>query len=220
MSLARVTRSSPVGTRVTRIAVDERRPGVARVFVDDEPYLTVPAELVTRLGLAVGSVLTDSDQEVLGREADVVAAYRTALRCLERRSFASRDLYRRLVQKGHPTEAAEQAIARATEAGLLDDEAHARHFIETRFARGRGPARLRLELAQAGIPRALTDRLLAEVVSEEDVDRRMLSLAQKRASQLQHLPRPDRVRRVTAFLARRGYRGLAVRDTVREVVGS
>ena len=111
-------------------------------------------------------------------------------------------------------------IARATEAGLLDDEAHARHFIETRFARGRGPARLRLELAQAGIPRALTDRLLAEVVSEEDVDRRMLSLAQKRASQLQHLPRPDRVRRVTAFLARRGYRGLAVRDTVREVVGS
>ena len=208
-----------MGARVTRIAVDERRPGVARVFVDDEPYLTVSAELVARLGLTVGSVLTEEREEVLGREADAVAAYRTALRCLERRSFASRDLSRRLVQKGHPAEAAEQAIVRATEAGLLDDEVHARNFIETRFARGRGPARLRMELAQAGIPKALTDRLLAEVVSDDAVEERIVSLAQKRASQLQHIPRPDRVRRVTAFLARRGYRGMTVRDTVRGVVG-
>lgn len=209
-----------MGARVSRIAVDERRPGVVRIFVDDEPYLTVPAELVTRLGLAVGSLLTEERQAVLGREADAVAAYRTALRCLERRSFASRDLCRRLVQKGHPTEAAEQAIARATEAGLLDDEAHARHFIETRFARGRGPARLRMELSLAGIPKSLTDRLLAEVVSDDAVEERILSLAQKRASQLKHIPRPDRVRRVTAFLARRGYRGMTVLETVREVVGA
>ncbi len=205
---------------MTRIALDDRRPGVARVFVDEEPYLTVPAELIDRLGLVAGTALTEEHRGVLGREADAVAAYRTALRCLERRSFASRDLCRRLVQKGHPPEAAEQAIARATAAGLMDDEQHARHFIETRFARGRGPARLRLELAQAGIPTAVTDRLLAEVVSDEAVDERIVSLARKRAGQLQHLPRPDRIRRVTAFLARRGYRGTTVREMVREVVGT
>ena len=205
------------GTRVTGIVPDPRREGAVRVEVDGRPLLTVPAEIAVRLGLGVGGLLSGPVHQELCRAADAEAAFRTALRALERRPFAARDLARRLILKGHPPEAAEQAVGRAEGLGLVNDETYARHFIQTRSARGRGPARLRRELTAMGVVPPLVDRLLSEELPEEQTLDRVAALARKRAGQLTGLARQDRVRRVVAYLARRGYRGPEVVRAVREV---
>ena len=101
----------------------------------------------------------------------------------------------------------------------MDDESFARHFIQTRSARGRGPARLRRELVGMGVAPLLVDRVLAE---EEPEDQRgaMTALIRKRSAQLKDLPRTDRIRRVIAYLARRGYTGLEARKAVRDLAGT
>lgn len=210
--------SSPVDGRVRRIVPDPRRPGEVRVHLEGGLLATVPAEAVAAAGVVVGQDLTGAQRDELGAAADRLAAWRTALRCLERRPYAARDLARRLVQKGHPSEAANGAVARAVAAGLVDDERYARHFIETRFARGRGPARLRRELTQSGIPSTLVDRLLEEALPPEQVDDRMQALARKRAGQLRHVDPDRRFQRVVGYLGRRGFRGRGVVDLVRRVV--
>jgi SOS response regulatory protein OraA/RecX len=68
----------------------------------------------------------------LARAADEEAAFRTLLRFVERRPFASRDLARRLVLKGHPSEAAAAAGARAERVALVDDARFTLHYVETR----------------------------------------------------------------------------------------
>jgi regulatory protein len=204
--------------RISALVPDPRRPESVRVQVGGQTLLTVPRQVAERLQIQVGDAMAGPVHHELCRAADVEAALRTALKALERRPFASRDLVRRLVLKGHPPEAADQAVARAAELGLVNDEAFARHFTQTRFARGRGPARLRRELTAMGCLPALVDRVLREEIADGGAEQSAQGLARKRAGQLRGVPRPDRLRRVVAYLARRGYRGPAAVAAARAAV--
>ena len=205
--------------RVSGIVPDAHHPGTVRVQVGGRALLTVPQEALARLGIQVGAELDPGQHTALCQAADAEAAYRAALLCLGRRPYARRDLARRLVMRGHPPGAADQAVERATTVGLLDDATFARHFIQTRSARGRGPARLRRELVGMGVPPLLVDRVLAEE-TPQDGHEAVAALIRKRAAQLREVPRAERVRRVIAYLARRGYTGVEARRAVRELLPS
>jgi regulatory protein len=203
--------------RISGIVPDPHRPGAVRVHVGGRALLTVPREVVARLGIEPGLELDSAGHLALCQAADAEAAYRTALQSLGRRPYAAKDLARRLVMRGHPPGAADGAVDRARAAGLIDDDKFARHFIETRSARGRGPARLRRELVGMGVSALLVDRILSDPAAEQNGRDAIATLIRKRAAQLHDVPRPERIRRVIAYLARRGYTGTEVRRQVREM---
>jgi len=205
---------------LTALEPDPRRPGTLRVEVDGARFGAVPEELARAAGLAAGLPLDAELHERLTAAADAEGAFRTLLRALERRSFARADLARRLVRKGHPRPAVEAAVERAEGLGLLDDAAYARNYVQTRAARGRGPARLTRDLMAMGVDRAHIDgALAAEWPEGSDRTGVPLALAAKRAHQLGNLPRPVKRRRVLAYLARRGFAGRDISDLVARVVG-
>jgi regulatory protein len=205
---------------LTALEPDPRRPGTLRVEVDGVRFGAVPETLANAAGLAVGRPVDAELQERLAAAADAEAAFRTLLRALERRSFARVDLGRRLIRKGHPRPAVDAALDRAAGLGLLDDAEFARNYVQTRAARGRGPARLTRDLMAMGLERGLIDRALAAEWPEGGDRTGMPSaLAAKRAAQLGDLPRPVKRRRVLAYLARRGFAGRDISDLVSRVVG-
>jgi regulatory protein len=113
------------------------------------------------------------------------------------------------------------AVERAQALGLLDDAEFARNYVQTRAARGRGPARLSRDLLAMGVERALIDRALAAEWPEgSDSTGVPTALATKRATQLGHLPRPVKRRRVLAYLARRGFAGREITELVTRIVDS
>lgn len=206
--------------RITGLEPDPHRPGALRLLVNGRPYCAIPAasELARRLG--VGQPLEPPLRAEIEQAADAEAAYRALLRALGRRSHARADLARRLVRRGHPSEAVEQALQRAASAGLIDDARFALDFVETRAARGRGPARLRRDLLAAGVDSAVIDRALVEAWPPDvDPKTRALQLAQKRAAQLGRLPSEVKRRRVLGYLARRGFAGPEVRAAVAQLLG-
>jgi regulatory protein len=206
--------------RITGLEPDPRRPGTVRVLGDGRLYWTVADADAEALGLAAGLPVDEALVDGLTRAADREAAYRTVLRALERRAYARNDLARRLVRRGHPREAVEAALDRAAAAGLLDDAAFTVHYVQTRAARGRGPARIVRDLLALGVERALIDRAVAdEWPADADRSAAPRALARHRARQLGDLPRPAKRRRLLAFLARRGYTGSEAIDAVREVLG-
>jgi SOS response regulatory protein OraA/RecX len=73
-------------------------------------------------------------------------------------------------------------------------------------------------LAILGVPAPIADRVLAEETGESSDPGVVRALARKRAAQLEGVERHDRIRRVVAFLARRGYAGPEVRRVVRETI--
>lgn len=205
--------------RITSLDPDPRRPGAVRVLVDGRLFCTVHEAALGPAALEVGVEWTPDRAGNAGRAADQEAAWRALLRALERRSYALAELRRRLVQKGHPPEAADFAISRAVDARLIDDASFSRNYVESRAARGRGPARLRRDLMGLGVARADIDAALAAQWSEPDAHLVIaVELARKRALQLRGLPREVRRRRLLAYLGRRGFTGREVSELVARVL--
>jgi regulatory protein len=203
---------------VTALVPDPRLPGAVRIELDGQPFATVSAAALAGV-VVVGGVLDETTRERLSSAADVEAAYRTALRALERRGFARADLGRRLQRKGHPREAVAAALERVVALGLLDDAAFAANYVETRAPRGRGPSRLTRDLLAMGVERRIIDRALAAHASDAAAPTAIpLALATRRAAQLGDLARPVKRRRLLAFLARRGFSGSEVSEIVRRVI--
>ncbi len=205
--------------RITALDPDPRRPDAMRIEIDGMRFGAVPRQVATAENLRVGGELDQQLQERLSAAADAEAAFRTALRALEARSFARGDLARRLQRKGHPRAAVEVALERTAQLGLLDDAAFAQSYVETRAARGRGPARLVRDLMAMGVERAVIDRAIASHWPEgSDRSTVPLALAQKRAAQLGALPRQTKRRRLVAYLARRGFTGRDITELVDRLV--
>lgn len=86
-----------------------------------------------------------------------------AARFLEARSRSVTEVRRRLTGAGYRADLVEGAIGRVLELGMLDDEAFARAWVESRDrARPRGERAIRAELAQKGVDRSVIDAVLEE----------------------------------------------------------
>jgi regulatory protein len=201
--------------RLTALVPEAQGAGAVRIEVDGERFGAVPPEVLRAERLEVGQELDEPLLTRLAAVAEVEATYRTALRAVERRSFARADLARRLRRKGHAPDSIQRALERLAERGFLDDAAFAANYVETRAARGRGPLRLARDLAAMGVERSVIDRALAGHAGGADgTDDIARALAAKRAAQLGDLPRHVRRRRVLAYLARRGFSGREVSEMV------
>lgn len=208
--------------RITALESDRRVPGNILVELDGARFSSLPAETVSSLGLTVDLDLDEGQFERLEHTADFEAAYLVALRILAAMPRAVEEMKRRLRQRGHEVSVAAEVVGRLETAGLLDDEAFARHFTRVRLARGHGPPRILTDLLSRGVERRLAEQAINEVFEAEGVDPtdKARALAEKRAAQLGDVPANTKKRRMLAYLARRGYRGHEVTEIVEEVVAA
>lgn len=94
---------------------------------------------------------------------DPAAVLEAAARFLEARSRSIAEVRRRLTGAGYRAELVEGAIERMTELGMLDDDAFARAWVESRDrARPRGERAIREELRLKGIDRVVIDAVLTD----------------------------------------------------------
>ena len=206
---------------LTGLAPDPRQPGNRLLEVDRGRFASLPADALAELPLALGREIAAPVLARLQELADLEAAYRAAVRVEARRSHARADLRRRLIQKQHPPAAVDDALARLTGQGLLDDARFARAYAASRLGRGRGPARLIKDLLAQGVERRLAETEVARAVTDEgvDPDEEARAIAERRVRQLADLPAPVRKRRLTAYLLRRGFSGGKMRALVERLCG-
>lgn len=111
-----------------------------------------------------GRVRRESFAERRQRRAEVddpEIVLSAAARFLEARARSVGEVRRRLTQAGYRSELVEGAIARLGDLGMLDDEAFARAWVESRDrARPRGESALRRELGLKGLDRSTIDAAL------------------------------------------------------------
>jgi regulatory protein len=148
-------------------------------------------------------------RERLGAVDDPAVVLEAALRFLEPRQRSIGEVRRRLTRVGYREELVDGAIARLVELGMLDDQAFARTWIESRDrAHPRGERALRMELARKGIERGVVDETMGERQAESpDADaaaaRRLL---ERNARALARVGDPRaRRNRAYALLARNGF---------------
>ena len=133
------------------------------------------------------------------------AARTIALRRLAAAPRSCAQIRESLTERGVPPVITEHVIERFTEVGLLDDQAFARSWVLSRSqSRGLARSALRRELLAKGVDTDLIDVALAQVDDEAEL-RRAMDVASRRASHLRGESRGTAVRRLSAYLMRRGY---------------
>jgi regulatory protein len=117
-----------------------------------------------------------------------------------------------------PDDVAEHVLERFQDVGLIDDQAFANAWVESRH-RGRGLARRALarELHHRGVDAELVTEAVALLDSEQE-EETARELVRRRLPSTRGLDRDKRIRRLAGMLARKGYsEGLAltvVRDAL------
>jgi regulatory protein len=146
-------------------------------------------------------------------------AHAYAIRVLTRRAMSRRRMLEKLRLRGCDGEMAERVVERLSEAGLIDDRALAESVVAGQLARKpAGGVYLKSKLAERGVERGAADEAVAAALAERDLAADALQLARKRARAMSGLEPQVQRRRLTQFLARRGFEPDICRDAVRRAL--
>jgi regulatory protein len=168
--------------------------------------------------VAIGKRVSGSSPETEARDPETQPgdpeawAKQICLRLLTAEPRTRAQLALALHRKGIPPETAESVLSRFTDAGLINDAAFARAWVESRHhSRGLSRRSLSAELKRRGVDgEEIRDAVDALDPEQEAVTARRL-VEQKMAS-TRGQPPQARARRIASLLARKGYPpGLAFR---------
>lgn len=152
-----------------------------------------------------------------GPEADPEAvARKILLDQLTGQARSRSELAAKLAKKGVPDDVADGLLTRFEEIGLIDDEAFAAMWVESRQS-GKGLARRALahELRRKGIDDQVAARALEEVDPDDELESAR-TIVRRKLRSVERVDRNTAIRRLTGVLARKGYPPAVAMRVVRE----
>jgi regulatory protein len=228
---------------ITALNGDPHDPNKVHVFVDGRHALVVSLDVAASERLVVGQPCPPGRLERIYAAEQQQQVYELALNFLSYRPRSVREVEQRLRKKGFQPSQIESAVERLSKHGYVNDREFARFWINNRQTFSpRGPRLLRSELRQKGVPSEIVEEILAEH-KEEQIEQAQqaaevaaiydiqddepapgsdeataLGLARKRIRLLSNLDPLTRKRRLSGFLARRGYDYPTIDSVLRRVL--
>ncbi|MBC7232066.1 MAG: RecX family transcriptional regulator [Chloroflexi bacterium] len=198
--------------KITALKLQKKNRQRVNVYLDGEYAFGLHALLAAPL--KVGQSLSPEEIEQLRERDALEVAYERALDFLSYRPRSRAEVEAYLQRHRVPDPTIQGVIERLSTAGLLDDEAFARYWVENREAfRPRGQRLLRFELRRKGVPDVVVEEAIEAVDEAESAYR----AARDRARQLSHLDYQIFYRRLSGFLQRRGFDYEVVKETVKRL---
>ena len=182
-------------------AIEPRRKGLSALYLDGQESL-VDTETLAASRLRPGDELEEEQLLALLRASDSRRAREKALFILTYRDHSREELKRKLLTASFSEEAAEAAVQKVADMGLINDREYARKLArELLFRKRWGERRTVGEMLRRGLER----ELIAEVMEEAQPDP-AVQLAEIIEKKYTPLPRDEKgQRRMLNALARMGY---------------
>jgi regulatory protein len=193
--------------KITALKYQKKNRDRVSVYLDGQFAFGLPA--IVAASLKSGQSLSEAEIEALRQQGVVEGAYDRALNYLSYRPRSRAEIVTYLEGRDVPGGQIEEVVERLERAGLLDDDAFARYWVENRERfRPRGLHALRYELRRKGINDEVIERALASI----DVSSSAYRAAEAKARQLQHLDPATFRRKLLDYLARRGFEYEVAKD--------
>lgn len=155
-------------------AVEERKKGMSALFIDGEYAVSIDTVTLISSGKKTGSDITDEELYELLEKSKINRAKEKALYLIEYRARTRKEIMDKLIPL-YGENAAELAVERLEELGLIDDEAFAREYAQQLLTKKKySIKRASFEMQKKGIERDLIDEILEEL--EPDPVEQIVSL--------------------------------------------
>ena len=186
--------------KITSISVQKKDPNRVNIYLDGEFAFGVAR--ITAAWLKNGDELSDEKIARLIAKDTREWAYQQALLYLSYRARSEKEIRQNLQKHEMPEDVIEETLERLRTAGLANDNEFAQTWVENRSTfRPRSRRALAMELRQKG----LDDETVHSAVSGVDEDALAYEAAQKRLGRLKGLEWNDFRKKLSEFLARRGF---------------
>lgn len=163
--------------RITDAKMTKRRK--VSIYLDEEFAFTVLPRTWSESGLRVGMEVDDEALNELIANSKLDEGKKQALDLLSRKSYTTKQLETKLSQKVGQ-EAAQSAIERMSDLGLVNDEDYAHQYVMELFRyKLYGRKRIAQKLYERGIPKAIAEDALAELDAAEERDNALVLLDKK-----------------------------------------
>jgi len=140
---------------IEKLTVSEKKADEFILQFDDGSDIKVGAGQIAEFNLYSGRELTKEEYLALREGINRSLSKTRALRILGTRNLSAREVERRLIAKGEPSETARDTVEWLGNAGLVNDEEYAAGIVAYYSGKGYGAVRIRNELFSRGIPREL-----------------------------------------------------------------
>jgi regulatory protein len=197
------------GGTITALAVRTGRSDRTVVHLDGVPAFELATAVAQLADLRVGRFLSPEALSQLEHEDQPYRARSRALALLTTRDRSSREVGSRLTRLGFAPDVVAGTIEWLVERGYVDDERFVERYSAEKLRAGWALRRVRTELARQGLERELVDRVLEATAEDDEAvtvrDDALLDTLRRRFAGQLATDRKAAERRMTGFLARRGY---------------
>jgi regulatory protein len=198
--------------KITALLAQKRNPNRVNIYLDGE-YAFSLARIVAAW-LKVGQELDEEKIKRLQADDARERAIQQAMLFLSYRSRSESEIRQNLRKHEIPEDVIEQTLQRLIQDGLANDQQFAQTWVENRSAfRPRSRRMMAMELRQKGLDDAAVSSAL-ETVDDEAL---AYEAAQKKVSRLKDMEWFDFRRKLSEFLARRGFSYSVIAPTVTRI---
>lgn len=198
---------------ITALKAQKRNHQRVSVYLDGE-YAFGLSRFVAAW-LHVGQELSDEKIEELKIEDDQEIAYQKAIRLVGYRMRSESEIKRYLQNQDISPETIEEVSERLKRSGLVDDLRFAQIWVENRNEfRPRSHRMLSIELQRKGIPQEIISQITEEIPANDVL---AYEAAKRQVRKYRHLEWEDFRRKLTSFLARRGFSYETIKPIVSQV---
>ena len=209
-----------VAGTITRIAPQKKDPSRVSVFIDGKFAFGLHQDIMLHEGLHVRMVLSLEDQRRLLDANQYHAARRVTLEYLSYKPRTQSEVRTKLRDKEFAENIIELTISRYVDLGYLDDERYATSFVRDAInVRRQGLYRIARDLGRRGVDPAIVEAITDEVDQTQllEAARKAADKRAKRLNRRADKPVIVQRKRVTDFLARRGFASDLIRKVVDEL---
>ncbi|HSM72827.1 MAG TPA: RecX family transcriptional regulator, partial [Anaerolineales bacterium] len=198
--------------KITAIVSQKKNPNRVNIHLDGE--FAFGLARITAAWLRTGQELEEEKIEQLQAEDAKERALQLALRFLSYRARSESEIRRNLKKHKIPDVVIEETLGRLRRDGLVDDGQFAQAWVENRSTfRPRSRRMLAVELRQKG----LDDEAIQSALQDVDDEALAYEAAQKRAPRFKDLEWIEFRKKLTGFLARRGFPYPVAAETVSRI---
>lgn len=203
---------------ITRIQ-QQKDANRANIYLDGKFAFGITLEVLLKYHLNVDKEISNETIEVLKNEDVEEKIYAKVVNFSTIRPRSEKEIYDWFKRKKVPEDVAEVVFNRLKNLDLVDDLAFSKWWIEQRSTfRPKSKRAIQFELRKKGVNGEIISSLLSEWDSEDE-ETIALSLAQKRYKRLTHLPIEDQKKKLTQFLASRGFSWNEVKKVIDQLIG-
>ena len=198
--------------KITALEAQKRNPNRVNVYLDGE--FAFGLARIVAAWLKVGDTLDEAKIHKMELDDARERALQQALLFLSYRARSESEIRKNLRKHEMPEEVIEETIARLRQDGLANDNQFARAWVENRATfRPRSRRMMAMELRQKGLDEETASAALQEV----DDEALAYEAAQKKAARFAKLEWQDYRKKLSEFLARRGFSYAVIAPVVTKI---